>query len=53
MMKQKKYSVYQVVLAYLFGRYQVYREERFFDHISFQDFLRMVLMADERGDSIG
>lgn len=45
MMKDKRYSVYQVILAYLFGRYQAYRENGLFQDIGFDDFIRWVCKA--------
>lgn len=38
----KKYSIYQIILAYLYGRYAAYREEGFLADMSFDDFVRMV-----------
>lgn len=44
-MVKKRYSVYQVILAYLFGRYQAYREDGLFQDIGFDDFVRLVCEA--------
>lgn len=44
-MVKKQYSVYQVILAYLFGRYQAYRENGLFQDIGFDDFVRLVCEA--------
>lgn len=41
-MVKKRYSIYQVILAYLFGRYQAYREDGLFQDIGFKDFVRLV-----------
>ena len=44
-MVKKRYSVYQVILAYLFGRYQAYIEDGMFKDIGFDDFVRLVCKA--------
>lgn len=44
-MVKKQYSVYQVILAYLLGRYQAYREDGLFQDIGFEDFVRLVCKA--------
>lgn len=44
-MVKKRYSVYQVILAYLFGRYQAYREDGLLQDIGFDDFVRLVCKA--------
>lgn len=41
----KKYSAYQIILAYLFGRYTAYRDDGLFQDTSFRDFIRMVLTS--------
>jgi hypothetical protein len=41
-MENKRYSIYQVILAYLLGRYQAYREDGLFQYTSFKDFVRLV-----------
>ena len=46
-MAEKRYSVYQVILAYLFGRYQAYREDGMFQNIGFDEFVRLVCKAGE------
>lgn len=44
-MDDKRYSVYQIIHVYLFGRYQAYRADGLFQHIGFDDFVRPVCTA--------
>ncbi len=44
-MVKKRYSVYQVILAYLLGRYQVYKEDGLFQDTTFHEFVRLVCEA--------
>lgn len=46
-MEDKRFNVYQIVLAYLFGRYQAYKAEGLFQNIGFNDFVRAVCAAPE------
>ncbi len=48
MMYEKQYSVYQIILAYLFGRYQAYREDGLFKDTSFKEFVMLVCGEDKQ-----
>lgn len=46
----KKYTVYQIIFAYLFGRYTAYREEGHFKDFTFKEFVIRVLEDSAKND---
>ena len=44
-MKEKRYSIYQIILAYLLSRYQAYREDWLFKDTSSNEFVMLVCTA--------
>ena len=50
-MEDRRFNVYQIVLAYLFGRYQAYKAEGLFQNTGFNDFVRAVCAAPEEDEN--